>query len=267
MTIPFKYKSPFPTKKILEQFLLILLIGDDILFAIIEIGIGKLRSKGEKIMAGDHSAARDVNKDILINELDLRQVSNTTIYVKGRYFVLSPSVQNSYNWFDLRLVNLKQFDRRNQKGYLLIRFFDKFLLADLRSFWRSMISKENYVKTKVSGVHWKFIIRYENGQYIIVNQRDKKQFVIEEVTMDELQEKLNRVIEKKAAAPKVKSMKRALEQPNGDIGLASLREKLSEHIHLTSEVTYKETHIAKPGRKRPKGEGLLNWLFKLFRGN
>jgi hypothetical protein len=28
-------------------------------------------------MAGDHSAARNVNRDILINELDLRQVSNT----------------------------------------------------------------------------------------------------------------------------------------------------------------------------------------------
>ncbi|SDN87573.1 hypothetical protein SAMN05443253_12318 [Bacillus sp. OK048] len=72
--------------------------------------------------------------------------------------MLSPSVQNSYNWFDLRIVNIKQFDRKNQKGYLLIRFFDKFLLADLRLFLRSMVSKENYVKTKVSGVHWKFIL-------------------------------------------------------------------------------------------------------------
>ncbi|SDN87541.1 hypothetical protein SAMN05443253_12317 [Bacillus sp. OK048] len=32
-------------------------------------------------MAGDNSAARIVNRDILINELDLRQVSNTTIYL------------------------------------------------------------------------------------------------------------------------------------------------------------------------------------------
>ncbi|MDR7079856.1 hypothetical protein J2Y03_004914 [Neobacillus niacini] len=218
-------------------------------------------------MAGDHSAARDVNKDVLINELDLRQVSNTTIYVKGSYFILSPSVQNSYNWFDLRLVNLKQFDRKNQKGYLLIRFFDKFLLADLRSFWRAMISKENYVKTKVSGVHWKFIIRFVNGQYIIVNQRDKKQFVIEEVTMDELREKLNRVIKKKAAVPKIESKKKPLEQPNADISLASLRGKLSEQIHLTSEVAYKKTPLVKPGRKQSKGEGLFNWLLKLFRKN
>jgi hypothetical protein len=218
-------------------------------------------------MAGNHSAARNVNKGVLINELDLRQVSNTTIYVKGRYFVLSPSVQNSYNWFDLRLVNLKQFDRKNQKGYLLIRFFDKFLLADLRSFWRVMISKENYVKTKVSGVHWKFIIRFENGQYIIINQRDKKQFVIEEVTLEELKKKLNRVIKEKTAAPKVKSKKEPLEQQNGDISLASLREKLSEQILLTSEVTYKKTAILKPDRKRPKGEGLFNWLLKLFRKN
>jgi hypothetical protein len=218
-------------------------------------------------MAGDHSAARDVNKGVLINELDLRQVTNTTIYVKGSYFVLSPSVQNSYNWFDLRLVNLKQFDRKNQKGYLLIRFFDKFLLADLRSFWRAMISKENYVKTKVSGVHWKFIIRFVNGQYIIVNQRDKKQFVIEEVTMDGLKEKLNRVIEKKAGAPKVKSKKEPLKQPNGDIRLASLREKLNEQMCFTSEVAYKKTPTVNPDRKQSKGEGIFNWLLKLFRKN
>jgi hypothetical protein len=112
--------------------------------------------KSETQMTGNHSAARNVNKDILINELHLRQVSNTTIYVKGRFFVLSPSVQNSYNWFDLRLVNLKQFDRKTNEGYLLIRFFDKFLFADLRSFLMGMVSKENFVKTKVSGVHWKF---------------------------------------------------------------------------------------------------------------
>ena len=163
-------------------------------------------TRGNK-MAGDHSAARNVNRDILINELDLKQVSNTTIFLKGKYFVLSPSVQNSYNWFDLRLVNLKQFDRKNQKGYLLIRFFDKFLLGDLRLFIRSMVSKENYVKTKVSGVHWKFNIRHVNGQYLIVNQRDKMQFVIEEVTQDELKQKLGRVSKETISAQKVTAIK------------------------------------------------------------
>jgi hypothetical protein len=36
-------------------------------------------------MAGNLSAARDLNKDNLINELVLNQVSNTTIYVIKKY--------------------------------------------------------------------------------------------------------------------------------------------------------------------------------------
>lgn len=178
-------------------------------------------------MAGDHSAARNVNRDILINELDLKQVSNTTMFLKGKYFVLSPSVQNSYNWFDLRLVNLKQFDRKNRKGYLLIRFFDKFLLGDLRLFLRSMVSKENYVKTKVSGVHWKFIIKRVNGRYIIVYQKDKSQFVIEEVTQDELKQKLGRVIKENISTQKFSNIKAVDGIQNEEVRLTALWEKIT----------------------------------------
>jgi hypothetical protein len=222
------------------------------------------KTRGNK-MADDHTAARNVNRDILINELDLRQVSNTTIYLKGKYFVLSPSVQNSYNWFDLRLVNLKQFDRKNQKGYLLIRFFDKFLLADLGTFLQTMISKENFVKTKVSGVHWKFNIMYENGRYIIVNQRDKSQFVIDEVTLEDLKHKIGRIIED-TAIPKVNHTKMRGVNNNEDMSLLELREKitvlseqLAKDMHDTKSINSKEPH--------KKRERLVRWFQRLFRGN
>jgi hypothetical protein len=217
-------------------------------------------------MAGDHSAARNVNRDILINELGLRQVSNTTIYVKGKYFVLSPSVQNSYNWFDLRLVNLKQFDRKNQKGYLLIRFFDKFLLADLSLFLREMVSKENFVKTKVSGVHWKFNIKLVNDRYIIVNQRDKSQFVIEEVNQDELKQKLGRVIKEDISIQKVTTIKAVDGIQNEEVRLTDFREKITllnkrdtnkPDIYRITDTRHESTKPA---------IGLFQWFLNLFRG-
>jgi hypothetical protein len=147
-------------------------------------------------VTADRQASSNVNKGVLLNELGLTQVSNTTIFRKGILFVLSPSVQNSANWFDLRLINLKQFNRHEHQGYLLIRFFDKFLLVDLRRFWRKMISKENYAKTEKSGVHWKFHIHLVNNSYVIVNQKDKKRFVIEEVSLTDLKQL---IVEKETA--------------------------------------------------------------------
>jgi hypothetical protein len=43
-------------------------------------------------MAGDHSVASNINKDVLINELGLKQISKTTIYKKKGYCILSPSM-------------------------------------------------------------------------------------------------------------------------------------------------------------------------------
>ncbi|WP_312098859.1 hypothetical protein [Niallia sp.] len=123
------------------------------------------------------SATANHNKDILTKECKLTQVANTSIFRQGTYFVLSPSVQNDHCWFDLRKVNLVQFNREEQTGYLLIRFFDQFLVCNLKKFMRRMISKDNSVETHASGVHWKFNIIYKNDQYIVVNQTDKSRFL------------------------------------------------------------------------------------------
>lgn len=218
-------------------------------------------------MAGDHSIARNVNKDFLVHELNLKQVSNTTIFVKGKFFVLSPSVQNTYNWFDLRLVNLKQFDRKNQNGYLLIRFFDKFLLADLRSFMQAMVSKENYVKTKVSGIHWKYNIRLVNGRYIIINQRDKMQFIIEEVTIDELKENLNRVIENKTPSQKGSKPKAPESIQGEEVSIAELRKEISVLRKQISDVYQVNNVVPKLVSKKTKRQGLFEWILSLFKGN
>ena len=53
-----------------------------------------------------NTAASNVNRDALVGQLGLKQYKNTTIYTRSGVFVISPSSQNAYSWFDLRQVNL-----------------------------------------------------------------------------------------------------------------------------------------------------------------
>ena len=137
-------------------------------------------------MSGDHSITTNYNKDILTLELGLKQFSNTTVFTKHNFFVLSPSVQNSAFWFDLRKVNLDRFNTRTQRGYLLIRYFEKFLIVDLADFMDRMIDKERYVETSNSGVHWKFNIQKNTNNYIIINRSTKRSFDVKEIETEEL---------------------------------------------------------------------------------
>ena len=41
---------------------------------------------------GSNVSSSNVNKHVLVEVLDLRQFSNTTIFTKGNIFVLSPSI-------------------------------------------------------------------------------------------------------------------------------------------------------------------------------
>lgn len=139
-------------------------------------------------MAGDHTVASNVNKDILINKLGLKQFSNTTIFKKTGYFVLSPSVQSMESlWFDLRKVNIDRYDRSKEKGYLLIRYFNKFLLADLDEFFTKLIDWDKFVQTSGSGIHWKFKIRpFLDSSYVVRSQVNRREFLIKEANVEEL---------------------------------------------------------------------------------
>ena len=135
------------------------------------------------------SSSSQVNKSVLKQELGLKQLSNTTIFLKNQVFVLSPSMQNAHNWFDLRKINIDRFNEKSTKGFLLVRFFDKFLLTDLAQFKKQMMPEERFVFTKTMGNHWKFNIIQQGNSYSIVNQQDKgKKYTIEEVSIDRLQQ-------------------------------------------------------------------------------
>lgn len=139
-------------------------------------------------MAGDHSLASNINKDVLLDDLGLKQFSNTTVFRKNGYFVLSPSMQSSESlWFDLRKVNIDRYDKLKEKGFLLIRYFDKLLLADIDDFFSKMIDWNKFVQTSGSGIHWKFKIRSSfDGSYIVRSQVNKNEFLINEIEVAEM---------------------------------------------------------------------------------
>jgi len=136
-------------------------------------------------MSENRISTSNHNKDFLLNELKLIQYRNTTIFENQNYFVLSPSVQNKNNWFDIRNVNLIKFSKE-KKGKLLIRLYDDFILIDLREFMKEQIDGNPY-NTNNSGIHWKFQIRTtEKGEVYIFNTKTKEKFFIEKLDRNEV---------------------------------------------------------------------------------
>ncbi|MBB5180268.1 hypothetical protein HNQ44_001696 [Planomicrobium koreense] len=128
-----------------------------------------------------------INKHVLENDLDLRQLSRSIIFTKGNLFVLSPSAQNEYNWFDLRRPNLERYQEKPYRGFLLVRFFDKLLVTELEPFVREMMPDDKFVFTKTIGPHWKFRIVVKGNNYSIYNQQNsKKLYPIRECSVQEL---------------------------------------------------------------------------------
>jgi hypothetical protein len=86
----------------------------------------------------NNSASINVNRDVLVEKLGLRQYKITTVYTKKRVFVISPSSQNWYSWFDVRKVNLDSMTAR--KRMALISSISRYTAwADLDQFVTSLI--------------------------------------------------------------------------------------------------------------------------------
>lgn len=96
----------------------------------------------------DTRNSSNVNRDLLEKGVGLRRLSNTTIFLKGNIFALSPSVQNKYKWFDIRKVNLDRYHEKSYEGHLLIRYFDKLLLTDLDRFILKMVPADIHRQSK-----------------------------------------------------------------------------------------------------------------------
>lgn len=127
-----------------------------------------------------------VNKDFLTNELGLVQHLNTTIFKKRDFFVLSPSVQNKSNGFDLREVSLNKFNRVAHNGYLLIRYKERFLIAKLANFRKKMMREELKATSTSKTAHWKFIVKETPTLHVVCQTDSDETYPLQEPSSNQL---------------------------------------------------------------------------------
>ncbi|GGG60468.1 hypothetical protein GCM10010918_12190 [Paenibacillus radicis (ex Gao et al. 2016)] len=139
---------------------------------------------------GNNAISMNVNKSVLINDLKLKQFSNTTIFRRDRIFVLSPSSQNEYQWFDIRRANLNRYIAQEMNGHLVVRFKENLLWANLSLFVNSMITEESIVYTSSIREHWKFNIVISDERYLAVNRKSKQICELSLLSVQQLKDKV-----------------------------------------------------------------------------
>lgn len=134
-----------------------------------------------------NSNSGNVNKNVLIDDLNLVQDRNTIFFENDKMIVLSPSIQNESWWFDLLRGNVEKVMNSSKDGLLILRFLDKLLVTSLKKFINLMVQEEFVVKRQQGQDNWKFHIRQKGDSYIVVNQKNSKvEYPIECVTREEL---------------------------------------------------------------------------------
>lgn len=138
------------------------------------------------LTGGNRTSSSNVYKDFLLYDLGLRQLGTSTIFRKGGFFILSPSVQNEAWWFDVRKVYLDKLNQGEDRGYLLVRLLDRFLLISLEGFFARLVEPERYENTANSGIHWKFRVFKTVEGFKNRNLVNKREMNVAEVDRDYL---------------------------------------------------------------------------------
>jgi|UPI00040F7C87 hypothetical protein len=108
-----------------------------------------------------------VNLDFLVHDLGLQQERNTKVFRKGKFFIISPSVQNKNHLFEVGESTMELFESEDQEGYLLVRFKEEFLMAKLKSFDKKMMIPDTKSTSTKLPPHWKFKVIEATSPYII----------------------------------------------------------------------------------------------------
>ena len=134
-----------------------------------------------------NQSAGNTNRQILIDRLKLIQDRNTVFFENEHLIAISPSIQNDSWWFDLLRGNVEKVHNSHKDGLLILRFFNKLLIAPLKDFLRRMVKEELVVKRQQGQENWKFNIIEKSNGYSIINQKNKKlEYPVQMVTADEL---------------------------------------------------------------------------------
>ncbi|SOC41460.1 McrB family protein [Ureibacillus acetophenoni] len=119
------------------------------------------------------SEVGNVNVDVLKEKLKVDRKGAEVVFQNEELFIISPSIQNGSNWFDLRKINIERFYNSKKKGLLLLRHNTYFLIADLNDFTTQMMRKEDMKSTSTGGDHWKFNIISIGDFFTVFNLSNK----------------------------------------------------------------------------------------------
>ncbi|RHW35911.1 hypothetical protein D1B33_12520 [Lysinibacillus yapensis] len=119
------------------------------------------------------SEVGNVNVEILKEKLNVDRKGAEVVFQNEDLFIISPSIQNGSNWFDLRITNLERYYYSGKKGLLLLRHNKHFLIADLNDFSVQLMKKEDMRTTSTGGEHWKFNILVMQDFYTVYNHNNR----------------------------------------------------------------------------------------------
>lgn len=127
------------------------------------------------------------NEDVLVSDLSLRRQGKSIMYSNDNAVFLSPYISEGKYNFDISGANIEKYIISNKKGYLLIRFHDKYLLEEMDRFLDELIdesSKSPYYRNSAE-YRWKFKIVIDGCHYI-QRIKNKKLMAIKEYTRESL---------------------------------------------------------------------------------
>ncbi|SOC11363.1 5-methylcytosine-specific restriction endonuclease McrBC GTP-binding regulatory subunit McrB [Ureibacillus xyleni] len=141
--------------------------------------------------------AASVNRDILISKLKLEEKSkNSIIFENNKYFVISPTMQNNNDRFDIILNNIEIARESKKKKLIIVRYKSILLLGNLVEFLDKMTPEEQLYPHKKT-YKWQYTIkRDDQGYFIRLQGLPDSKFLLKEVNEAELLSYFNEIKDK-----------------------------------------------------------------------
>lgn len=179
------------------------------------------------------SETGNVNVDILQSSLNVTRKGAEVVFQNEELFIISPSIQNGSDWFDIRKVNLIRFQESGKKGLLILRHGENFLIADLNNFAQQMMQDETIKSTFTGGEHWKFNIISSGDIQAVFNQGNRNiLFIFRFATIGNLEKETVKLIKSiKVYSPIIKELDEKNQYgKRHDVNLMTSKD-LIPHIH------------------------------------
>ena len=162
------------------------------------------------------------NIEILLDDLSLKQRGGSSIIFENEnLFVLSPSVQNQYDRFDIGLVNIDIAKKNQKKAVFIARYFDDLLVGDLEEFLDKM-TINTLLYTHNTTQKWQYNVRKQGNRYFITLQKAKGlEFNLTKMNREKLMEYIG-ILKENQIEPNIKQ-KLYVEQSFSSISI--------DHIH------------------------------------